>query len=73
MQHVNDMLLPLLFLTEPHTTISKRTAQWWLWKLGYWSTESKKGTYVDGHEQPDVLAYWKTFIECISLAMGFGR
>ncbi len=33
------------------------TAQCWLYKLGWWCTELKKGVYMDGHERPDVIEY----------------
>jgi len=34
-----------------------RTAWHWLYKLGWWHTELKKGVYMDGHERPDVIEY----------------
>ena len=76
-KHVNEVLIPSL---RPEAQvgvdrITEQTVQCWLWKLGFRSTESKKGvyTYTDGHECPDVLAYRKTFIDAMSCEKGIGR
>jgi len=29
----------------------------WLLRLGFYTTESKKGVYVDGHKREDVIKY----------------
>lgn len=47
-----------LCLLQP-VNISERTARRWLHLLGYRLQERKKGTYTDGHERPDVVAYRK--------------
>ncbi len=73
MQYVNETMLPSLFPNETCQKISEWMAQQWLWKLGYWNTETKKGMYTDSHEQPDVLAYQKKFIEYMSMDKGYGR
>jgi hypothetical protein len=38
-------------------TISLATAWWWLHKMGYHWVKNLRGQYVDGHKQPDVVAY----------------
>src|SRR5258708_12570274 len=62
----------MLFPEGTYKKISEPTAQWWLWKLGYRNTESKKGIYSDSHEWPDVLAYQKKFIDHMSMDNGYG-
>jgi hypothetical protein len=47
-----------LCILQP-VNISERTARRWLHLLGYRQQERKKGTYTDGHERPDVVAYRK--------------
>ena len=38
--------------------ISIHTARRWLHREGFQYTEHKKSLYFDGHERPDVVAYW---------------
>jgi hypothetical protein len=53
---VNIEILPrLLILTSTNIAIS--TTYLWLRRLGFYPSKSKKGVYVDGHEQEDVIAY----------------
>ena len=37
--------------------MAERTARRWLVKLGWRRTRLKKGIYMDGHEQSDVVKY----------------
>ena len=62
MKQVNEVIMPLLGLDLDGQNISEVTACRWLAKLGYELKEVKKGIYVDGHEQEDVLTYWKSFL-----------
>ena len=41
--------------------IHVNTALRWMHVLGFRSVEHKKGTYTDGHERPDVVAYRKMY------------
>ncbi len=41
----------------PKSSLSLRTARRWLIKLGWRSRAVKKGVYMDGHEQDDVVKY----------------
>jgi hypothetical protein len=43
-------------------SISLRTAQRWLHKMGWRYGKKKNGMYVDGHERPDVVEYRDGFI-----------
>ncbi len=43
--------------------MSESTARRWLFQLGFFRWEYKKGIYVDGHERPDVVQYRKYFVE----------
>ena len=47
-------ILPCLGLSK---SVSERTAQRWLIKLGWRQTRLKKGVYMDGHERSDVVKY----------------
>ena len=62
MKQVNDVIIPALGLDAGGERISEWTACRWLAKLGYELKEVKKGVYVDGHEQEDVIAYQKEFL-----------
>ena len=62
MNHVNDVIIPTLDLTQKKATISEWTAINWLKKLGYTCKDIKKGVYFDGHEQPDVIEARKKFL-----------
>ncbi|KAI6139124.1 hypothetical protein BKA82DRAFT_4020429 [Pisolithus tinctorius] len=62
MKQVNVVILPALGLDTTDHNLSEGTAQQWLRKLGYELKEAKKGIYVDGHEQEDVVAYHKEFL-----------
>lgn len=53
--HLINVILPSIDLdaldnTPPKATISMRTAERWLRKLGYSWHAVKKGVYIDGHE-----------------------
>jgi hypothetical protein len=56
---LNKEILPCLGLNK--TSISERTAQRWLVKLGWRQTRLKKGVYMDGHERDDVVKYRNKF------------
>ena len=60
--HVFPALLPDSTGSIP-TTISTRTVQRWLHKLGYVRSRAKKGVYVDGHNRPDVVEARNKFLE----------
>lgn len=65
-QHVNKIIIPTLFPGPPDNTpqtISVRTAQSWMRKLGYVRTQAKKGIYIDGHDRPDVIEARKEFLD----------
>lgn len=67
LQHeVNETIIPGLGLNLGKTTISENCARHWLKRLEYKLTTVKKGIYVDGHEQPDVVDYRKTFLNTIA-------
>lgn len=40
-------------------SISERTVQRWMHKMGYRWKKEPKGQYKDGHEREDVVAYWQ--------------
>ena len=50
---------PELSLDHP-VNIHRNTAIQWLHNLGFRKLQHKKGTYTDGHERPDVVAYRTT-------------
>ena len=55
---VNEDLLPNHALEPGYPRkISQETARKWLHELGFCVLDSKKGTYVDGHERQDVTDY----------------
>ena len=57
-QWVNECLLTTQTLEPGYPRrISFETARKWLLELGFTVMEHKKGTYVDGHERPDVVQY----------------
>lgn len=62
-QWVNNELLPSSDL-PPNLprSITVRTANRWLHRLGFRPTSHKKGAYVDGHERDDVVAHRKKFL-----------
>ena len=51
---INDTLLKE---SAPGMTVSRSTAQRWLYKLGFQHKVAKKGVYIDGHDRPDVIDY----------------
>ena len=53
---LNKSILPELGIT-PKKPLSERTARQWLIKLGWARSMYKKGVYMDGHEQSDVVKY----------------
>jgi hypothetical protein len=75
MRYVNEELLPKLSMSAKLTQqrISESGAKWWLWKLGYWCTEMRKGMYIDGHERDDVVKYRKEYLKFFSNKEGIGR
>lgn len=44
-------------------SISERTARCWLCKLDWRYKKRTNGMYINGHERPDVVAYWEKFVE----------
>jgi hypothetical protein len=56
-QHaINIEILPcLLISTRKGITLS--TTYLWLCRLGFYKIETKKGVYIDRHEQADVITY----------------
>ena len=68
---VNEDLLPNHALEPGYPRkISQETARRWLHELGFCVLDSKKGTYVDGHERPDVTEYRGKFLRKM-VALGF--
>lgn len=62
-QWVNDSLLPNEVLVPGFPRkISIETGRKWMHHLGFEVLNAKKGTFVDGHERDDVVAYRKTFL-----------
>ena len=60
---VNETLLPNQVLTPGLPRhISVETGRKWLHELGFQILDHKKGTYVDGHERPDVVEYRSSFL-----------
>ena len=60
---VNEDLLPNHTLEPGYPRrISQETARKWLDELGFCVLDSKKGTYVEGHERPDVTEYRGRFL-----------
>jgi len=67
LQHkVNKTIIPGLGLNLGKATISEKCARHWLKRLGYKLITVKKGIYVNGHEQPDVVDYHKTCLDAIA-------
>lgn len=64
---VNDELLPSVHLVPGFPRqISHRTALRWLQELGFEYLDLSAGTYVDGHEREDVVAYRKQYLTELS-------
>lgn len=60
---VNNDLLPSVHLVPGFPRqISQSTALAWLKELGFHYLDYTKGTYVDGHERDDVVAYRKQYL-----------
>ena len=60
---VNSTLLPGESLAPCFPrNISVETARKWMHELGFSVIDKKKGTFVDGHERPDVVEYRKAFL-----------
>jgi len=53
---VNEEILPRLMITT-EKPLALSTVYLWLLRLGFHTTESKKGVYVDGYEREDVIKY----------------
>ena len=69
---IKNNLLPIVRERHPNIpgSISVRTAQRWLHKLGFDPCSTRKGVYIDGHERSDVVEYRKLYLrrlEIISL------
>lgn len=62
---LNTELLPLVRTHHPKAPkkVSNTTATSWLHKLGFSSSSTKKGVYIDGHERQDVVDYQKLFLK----------
>lgn len=62
-QWVNERLLPNETL-EPGfpRKIGVETARKWMHEMGFQVPTSTKGSFVDGHERPDVVEYRKKFL-----------
>ena len=58
------MLLPQVRLHHPQVPadVSTRTTACWLHHLGFAPSSTKKGVYIDGHEQSDVVDYRKIYL-----------
>ncbi|EIW73824.1 hypothetical protein CONPUDRAFT_68340 [Coniophora puteana RWD-64-598 SS2] len=61
--HVNEHLFPSLKLRK--TSISKRQARRWLYRLGYRLKSHQKGVYWDGHERKDVRKHRQEFCDLL--------
>ena len=61
LDHVNSVIIPLAAAVLGQS-ISLRTAQKWLKKLGFKPTKNQKGIYVDGHDREDVVEYRTLFL-----------
>ena len=70
-QWVNEDLLPNEML-EPGfpRSIALETGRKWMHELGFEIVHAKKGTFVDGHEHEDVVAYRMVFLRKM-IALGF--
>ena len=70
-QWVNDILLPneILIPGFPRS-ISVETGRIWMHEMGFEVVLAKKGTFVDGHERDDVVAFRKIFLHKL-VALGF--
>ena len=68
---VNEKLLPNATLapTFPRR-VSVETARCWLHELGFSVERAQKGTFVDGDERDDVVAYRNKFL-CRMAGVGF--
>ena len=68
---VNEILLPNHVLTPGYPRhIAIETGRKWLHELGFQILDHKKGTYVDGHERPDVVEYRQSFLRRM-FSLGF--
>ena len=70
-QWVNEELLPNATL-EPGfpRKVGVETARKWMHEMGFQVLTSKKGSFVDGHERPDVVEYRKRFLRRM-VGLGF--
>jgi hypothetical protein len=65
---LNEWILPSLGHVPMESGVSLHMAWKWLFKLGWWHTEMKKGVYMDGHERPDVVEFHnKVFLPLMAL------
>ena len=68
---INDELLPNSSLAPGFPRhVSIETARCWLHELGFTIMQAQKGTFVDGHERSDVVAFCKKFLRRM-VALGF--
>lgn len=75
-QVIADEILPAVIQDDGNWKISRKsislkTTQQWLQKLGYELHSKKKGVYVDGHECPDVKLSQDRFLQCITEYQGY--
>jgi hypothetical protein len=64
-KHIEEELFPSIGIEE-EKKISETTIRVWLRKLGWNHQKLRKGTYMDGHERPDVILAREKFLEKIS-------
>ena len=55
---LNKHILPSLGYMLRRSGLSLHMAQRWLCKLEWWHIELKKGVYMDGHKQSDIVEYY---------------
>ena len=53
---INIEILPRLIISS-YKGIRRSITYYWLERLGFYKSESKKGVYVDRHEREDVVRY----------------
>ena len=66
---INSNLLPIVRVHHPNIpgSISVRTAQCWLHKLGFDPCSTRKGVYIDGHERSDVAEYRELYLKRLEI------
>ena len=58
-------------LVDWQSGTQSRTARKWLNQLGYKWQNVQKEVFTDGHKQPDVIEYQKTFLEKMSVLLPY--